>query len=123
MSEAVQITGATVIQPTSRPAPTPAVHQVFSMAEAPAALSGRATIDATDLAPFEVPLQGLAALLVVVHGSRSSAGFVCLLTSSEGVARLPLGEEIVRSTRGAAGSISRVEIVGQGEVEWLVVGQ
>jgi hypothetical protein len=79
-------------------------------------------VDATEPAPFEVPLEGIAAVALLAF--RPTAGMLLHLDSVHGGAaqKLPASGLVVLQMQTADDYFTAVGISGTGDVEYLIAG-
>lgn len=91
----------------------------------PESKSARIQVDATDLAPFSIPLEGIAAVRLVAVRSTSGASMKLRASSTNGGASQvwPISDVLVAHLPGSGDELTALSLSGTGEVEYLIAGQ
>jgi len=81
-------------------------------------------VDATALAPFELPFEGISEVqLLAIRSSQGSVILVGMDTTDGGVSQLvPVDDLLILRVRADAASVTAIDLSGTGEVEYVIAG-
>lgn len=90
----------------------------------PESKSARIQVDATDLAPFQVPLEGISGVRLLLVRSTGGASLKVRATSTNGGAAQvwPVSDVLAAHLPGTGDELTALSISGTGEVEYLIAG-